>query len=94
MMVRPKKIVEQSKMFNVQLPLSQHQVLKDRARSMSQNLDRQVSVADLIRVSLDLNLDKTCQLIEGQGPVFLDTSEKQNALGSPSKFLMSLTRTG
>ena len=76
-MVRPKKIIEQSKRFIVHLPLSQHQTLKDKAKLMSRNLDRQVSVADIIRISLELNLKKVCEFIEAQGPILYEKKNRK-----------------
>ena len=63
-MARPIKISEECVMFNMKLPAQQHKLLKQHAKAMSRELNKQVSVADIIRASLDLNLRETFKFIE------------------------------
>jgi hypothetical protein len=56
-MPRPNKILEPTKQYNIMLKVEQYDKLAKMATTMQQSAYEQVSVADLIRESVDIYIE-------------------------------------
>lgn len=63
-MSRPKKFECKTKTFNLVMRERQYEILVNKANRLSHITKRQVSVADIIRLCVDLHMEDTCDEIE------------------------------
>jgi hypothetical protein len=63
-MSRPTKFECKTKMFNLIMRERQYEMLTHKAMELTKLTKKQVSVADIVRLCVDLNMDKTCDEIE------------------------------
>ena len=63
-MSRPTKLGGAGKMFSLMLRKRQHEILLHKADQLTQLTSKQVSVADIIRLCIDMHMEATCDEIE------------------------------
>jgi hypothetical protein len=63
-MSRPKKFECNTKTFNLVMRERQYEILMRKSRHLSGITNKQVSVADIIRLCVDLHMEDTCDEVE------------------------------
>jgi hypothetical protein len=63
-MSRPTKLGGAGKMFSLMLRKRQHQILLNKSEELTRLTNKQVSVADIVRLCIDIHMEKTCDEIE------------------------------
>jgi hypothetical protein len=63
-MSRPTKLGGEGKMFSLMLRKRQHQILLNKSDELTRLTNKQVSVADIVRLCVDIHMEKTCEEIE------------------------------
>ena len=63
-MSRPTKLGGEGKMFSLMLRKRQHQILLNKSDELTRLTNKQVSVADIVRLCVDIRMEKTCEEIE------------------------------
>jgi len=63
-MSRPKKFECKTKTFNLVMRERQYEILMRKSRHLSDITNKQVSVADIIRLCVDLHMEDTCDEVE------------------------------
>ena len=51
-------------MFSLMLRKRQHQILLNKSDELTRLTNKQVSVADIVRLCVDIHMEKTCEEIE------------------------------
>ena len=51
-------------MFSLMLRKRQHQILLNKSEELTRLTNKQVSVADIVRLCIDIHMEKTCDEIE------------------------------